>query len=351
MSRFGLRTLSALACLAGSLLASNASWAQPDGPLFTPEEMKQGIVMTGRDCAAYRSTVHVVASGVGLCFRYHLSTAGGRSDDVVYFLQGDHAVDKLAYDPAELDRTAEKLSTGYRRPAIYLARMGTDGSSGSARYRRTWLEVEATHLAIDAINARHGFRGIHLMGQSGGAHLTGALVGTRTDIGCAVPGSGRLAFDEQYRAAQAGRPQHERHYSPDTALAEVVQNSHEARILVVTDPNDQRVPSHMQTDFVRKVQHAGGRIAQFFVTATDPLNHGAVPYVRRAMAGCLAGRSDEEIGASLDRLSRERLAAKAAARQAAAQGTGTPPPPPPGAFPGPGGQPPHGPAIAYAPRR
>ena len=315
MSRFALSKLIAIACLAGALLAP-AARAQgpdfrPDGPLFSAEQIRQGISMTSADCAAYRSTVYVVAEGTGLCFRYYLSMAGGQSSDAVYFLQGDHPDDNLAYDPAALDRTAEGMSRGYRRPAVYLARMGTDGSSGWHRYRRTWLEVEATHLAIDAINARHGFRSIHVMGQSGGGHLTGALVGTRGNIGCAVPGSGRLAFDQAYEAHQARRPLYQRHYSPDTALSEVVRHSWTTRILVVTDPNDRRVPAHMQIGFVRSVQQAGGRISQFFIAATDELHHGATPYVRKAMAGCLAGRSDTEIAGSLDRMSQERWAAKA----------------------------------------
>jgi hypothetical protein len=298
---------------------------RPDGPLFTPEDMRRGIAMTERDCAAYSSTVYVVASGTGLCFRYYLSTSGGSGAEVVYFLQGDHPDDKLAYNPTELGRAAERMSIGYRRPAVYLARMGTDGSSGSERNRRTWLEVEATHLAIDAINARHGFRMIHVMGQSGGGHLTGSLVGTRRDIGCAIPGSGRLAFDQDYADRQARRPPEARHYSPDTALGAVVGNSARTRILVVTDPHDRRVPAHMQTGFVQAVQQGGGRIAQFFVAATDPLSHGVTPYVRRAMAGCLAGRSDDEIRASLDQMSRERWAAKIAAehRQGGSPQSGT----------------------------
>lgn len=311
------RTITALGLIAFLAAAPKASAQAADGPLFTAEQMAQGTVLSQAECNAYRSTVFVVASGTGLCFRYYLSVAGGTSDDAVYFLQGDRERDKLAYDPFRLDRTAEAMSRAYRRPAVYLARMGLDGSSGSHRYRRTWFEVEATHLAIDAINARHGFRMIHVMGQSGGGHLTGSLVGTRADIGCAVPGSGRLAFDRDYQAQQDRRPAALRHYSPDAALAQVVRHSATTRILVVTDPNDQRVPAHMQTGFVQEVQRAGGRIAQFYVTATDPLSHGAVPYMRAAMGGCLTGRTDAEIAGQLDRMSHERWAKHAEGQQAA----------------------------------
>lgn len=317
------RTITALGLAAILLGAAGARAQMPDGPLFTQDQMARGVVMSEADCAAYRSTVFVVASGTGLCFRYYLSTVGGSSADAVYFLSGDHEQEKLAYDPLRLDRVAQTMSRAYRRPAVYLARMGIDGSSGSHRYRRTWFEVEATHRAIDAINARHGFRMIHVMGQSGGGHLTGALVGTRGDIGCAVPGSGRLAFDEQYRARQARRPAHLRHYSPDAALAEIVRHSAATRILVVTDPVDRRVPAHMQTGFVEEVQRAGGRISQFYIAATDPLSHGSVPYIRAAMTGCLLGKTDAEIAGTLERMSQERWARHAResqpSRTAAAQ--------------------------------
>lgn len=322
--------LRTLLVTAGLSIASFGAWAQPysaqpDGPVFSPDQIAKGITMSAAECAVYRSTVYVTAEGTGVCFRYYLSTAGGASNQVVYFLSGDKNRKTFAFDPAKLDSKAASMSTEYHIPAIYLARMGLDGSSGlHRRYRRTWFEVEATHLAIDAINARYGFRMIHVMGQSGGGHLTGSLVGTRADIGCAVPGSGRLAFDSQYVSRQARRAPELRHYNPHDNLAQVVRHSMTERILVVTDPNDNRVPAHMQTPFVRDVQMAGGRIAQIFVTATDPLSHGATPYTREVMAACLSGRSDTEITATVIRLSEKRWTAYIAKHRQQIGGAGMP---------------------------
>lgn len=320
------KTVRAL-CLSALLVLSGAAQAQghqgqPDGPVFSPEQMRQGITMGAGECAAYRSTVFVTVQGQGLCFRYYLSTAGGTSSAVVYYLEGDKSPEQYAFDPAKFDERAARMSADYRMPAVYLARMGLDGSSGWHRYRRTWFEVEATSRAIDAINARHGFGTVHVMGQSGGGHLTGSLIGVRGDVGCALPGSGRLAFDEEYVRSEARkRDPALRHYDPHTRLAEVVRNSIRARILVVTDPADKRVPAAMQTGFVRDVQRAGGRIAQFFVTATDELSHGSTPYIRVAMKGCLQGASDGEIGAKLTALSAERWTHEIARRQVAPAGT------------------------------
>ncbi len=167
MFRMSARALCLVALLsvATSVVAQPAD-GRPDGPVFTPEQMTAGITMTAEECSVFRSTVYVMVQGTGLCFRYYLSTAGGDAAQAVYVLDGDKSEENRAFDPATFDRRAALLSNEYRRPVVLFARMGLDGSSGNHRYRRTWFEVEATHRAIDAINARHGFRAVHLIGQA-----------------------------------------------------------------------------------------------------------------------------------------------------------------------------------------
>lgn len=303
------------ACIAAMALAAGSSaWAQPrpaampDGPDFSPEQIQRGIELSPQQCAAYALTVFVEEQGVGVCFRYYISNAGGNAAEAVYWLSGDKSGPSSAYDPAALERTAVQMSQRYRRPAVYLARVGLDGSSGWHGWRRTFFEVMATNRAIDAINIRYGFRMVHVMGQSGGGHLTGSLIGLRRDIGCAVPGAGRLAFDERYRAGQMRRQPGLQHYDPATRIREVALQSRTTRILVVTDPNDRRVQLHFQSGFVAGVQRLGGRITQFFVGATDELSHAVSLYTREAMAGCLTGASDAEIEATLQRLNAFALA-------------------------------------------
>jgi hypothetical protein len=293
-----------------------------DGPVFSAAQLQQGVEIAPQHCALYASTVYVEAQGVGICFRYYLSNAGGGAAEAVYWLSGDKSGERLAFDPATFERQAMEMSRRYRRPAVYLARMGLDGSSGWHQgWRRTLFEVEVTSRAIDAINARHGFRLIHVMGQSGGGHLIGAFLGLRRDIGCAVPGSGALSFDPAYRARQSRRPEIAlRHYDPATRIREAAAQSRSTRILVVTDPDDTRVRLPFQSGFVEGVQRFGGRISQFYVVAFDELRHGVALYTREAMAGCLAGASDGEIHATL-----QRLVAFVQARHAAQQAGGRPP--------------------------
>ena len=71
-------------------------------------------------------------------------------------------------DTDDLARMAEQLSRQYKVPAIYLARVGIDGSSGDHRIRHTVLELNVTSAALDAIKQRHRFEGFHFIGQSGG---------------------------------------------------------------------------------------------------------------------------------------------------------------------------------------
>jgi hypothetical protein len=84
---------------------------------------------------------------------------------------------------------ARDISRTTGTTAIFLARMGIDGSSGSHRERRTMLELRVMNAALDALKRRHGYEGFHLVGQSGGSTLIGGILALRDDIGCAVPGS------------------------------------------------------------------------------------------------------------------------------------------------------------------
>src|SRR5205807_7381166 len=81
--------------------------------------------------------------------------------------------------------------------AIYLARIGVDGTSGNHTARKTLLELHLMNAALDALKQRHGFEAFHLVGQSGGSKLTGGLIAIRNDIVCAVPGSGPLASNKK----------------------------------------------------------------------------------------------------------------------------------------------------------
>ena len=83
----------------------------------------------------------------------------------------------------------DKISRPGLDTVIYLSRIRLEGSSGHHGLRRTMLELHVTNAALDAIKQRHGFRGFHIFGQSGGSTLTGGLLALRRDMG--VPSRAR----------------------------------------------------------------------------------------------------------------------------------------------------------------
>lgn len=286
---------------------------QTRAEIIPVSDMLRGTHVTQTECAAKRDAVWVTAYGHGFCIRYYLSAAGGDGLQPVVYLAGDQLG---LYDPntrsfkpnpknppnhRDVDFDTEKagrwmanFSKSTKAPAIYLARVGVDGSSGFHGIRKTVLELHAMNAALDAIKRRHRFTGFNLVGQSGGAKLVGGLLALRTDIACAVPGSGPLDIKTDTSPLDPGK-----RYFNAADFAPTIARTSTARILLVTDPADQRVLAEQQTGFVRKLRRAGGEAQQFFVRATDPLHHGVSRYANLAAAECMRGASDDEISVKL----------------------------------------------------
>ena len=137
-------------------------------------------------------------------------------------------------DPDRIQNSARALASRLRTPAIVIARQGTDGSSGWAALRRTRWEAEITSLALDAIKARHGVEKLHIVGQSGGGHLVGALAAIADDVACAVAGSAPLAINPEsfYRSEKIPAPQ--RFYNPVDQAATIAKKPG-LRLMLVTE--------------------------------------------------------------------------------------------------------------------
>lgn len=285
-------------------------------------DMVRGMTMTPAQCATIPQTVWLKTNGRDFCIRYYLSTTGGEGPRPVVFLQGDRLgklnlkTGEFALTPRDKDldtdnfvRAADSMSKQYRTTAIYLARAGIDGSSGNHRIRHTVLELNVTNMALDAIKQRHRFDGFHLIGQSGGSKLVGGMLALRSDIGCAVIGAGSL-----YRAGprRTASDVSNDYFNVSDAVSTIAQRR-ATRIMLVTDPEDQKVPEPAQTEFAHSLRNAGGQVEQFIVQATDESRHGVTGYARAAAAGCLRGDSTEAIAQNLQRLVERRLAAKAKA--------------------------------------
>src|SRR5215475_4783177 len=212
-------TIALRAAVAAAALAVTGAGAE----IIRKEDMLRGMTMTRDQCAATSQTLWLNVDKQDFCVRYYLSTAGGEGTRPVVFLQGDYfgnvdpktwrsqtpqwiptskdrnanvtfdaTVTYVDIDTDDLMKMADAFSKMAKTTAIYLARIGVGGTSGNHIFRKTLLELHLMNAALDAIKQRHGFEGFHLAGQSGGSTIVTGLAAGRSDIACAVSGSGRL---------------------------------------------------------------------------------------------------------------------------------------------------------------
>jgi len=312
-----VRSASAVA-LTGLLLTASGAAAD----IIKKEDMLRGIKTTRTQCEAIPQALWLNVDRQDFCVRYYLSTVGGDGLRPVVFLQGDY-FGKLAnnntwtdlgdttdINTEDLMRTADGFSKLAKTTAIYLARIGVDGTSGSHIYRKTQLELHLMNAALDAIKQRHGFQGFHLAGQSGGSKLVGGLIGMRHDIACAVSGSGPLSVP-----AKGSLPDPLRKYFDVAEQIPQIARNRSLRLFVITDRADSRVPVDQQIPFADKMRQAGHAIPQYFVEATDDRHHGVFEYTRLVASGCILGRSDKEIGTALGTLVQRNAAFNEMRRQ------------------------------------
>ena len=195
-------------------------------------------------------------------------------------------------DTGDLVKMADAFSKMAKTTAIYLGRIGIDGSSGNHVLRKTLIELDMMNAALDALKQRYGFEGFHLAGQSGGSRLVAGLAGMRGDVSCAVSGSGAVAPKGNTNATEPGRS----YFDP---VIPVMVKNQSLRFIMITDRADEIVPATQQIGFAEKVRRAGGHVPQFFVSATDDHHHGVLAYTQLAAAGCILGKSDIEIATAV----------------------------------------------------
>ncbi len=294
--------------LAAALTATTGASAE----IIKKEDMLRGVTITKAQCAAIDQAVWLNVSGRDFCVRYYLSTAGGEGPRPLVFMQGDYfgkldpktwtwidAGDTKDINTDDLMRLADGFSKMAKTTAIYLARIGVEGSSGNHTARKTVLELNLMSAALDAIKQRYGFEGFHLMGQSGGSKLVAGLIAQRRDIGCAIAGSGPLTTPGSPKVTDPART-----FFDVTRSVPLIAQNRALRLMLVSDPADKRVPIAQQTGFADKMRQAGRNIPQFMVESTEDEHHGVLIYSELVAAGCILGKTDAEIAQAVSTLVR-----------------------------------------------
>ena len=303
-----------------AVLATSAllSGGRARADILKKDDLLRGITMTRAQCDAVQQTLWLNVSGREFCVRYYLSTAGGEGSRPVIFLNGDSngpvdvtqdgagRVTLTWHDPSrardentdDLAGMADVFSKMAKTTAIYVARIGDNGTSGSHLSRKTLLELQLMNATLDALKQRYRFEGFNLVGESGGGRIAFGLGGMRGDIGCLVSSSGQLTSPLPF--SQRSDPGKTFEINVP-ALAQ----RHAMRQLIVSDPQDQQVPAATeQTPMVTKLRQAGGAVTQFFVKSTDDNHHGVVEYAEIVIAGCVLGKRDADISEAIQTIVR-----------------------------------------------
>jgi len=260
--------------LAGAMLGAFLGVTDAGAEIFKKEDLLRGVTITHQQCDATAQTLWLNVRGRDFCVRYYLSTAGGEGSRPVVFLDGDQlgkfnlktwtwtdtsvARDR---DTDELVSLADAFSKMAKTTAIFLARIGVDGTSGLHMSRKSLLELDLMNAALDAFKQRYKFEGFHLAGQSGGSKIMAGLIPLRHDIACAVFGSGRLSTPESPKSSDPARS----YFDVNIPAIAAVAKDHLLRPIVVTDKTDKRVPAESQIGFVDRMRKLGRQVPEFFV--------------------------------------------------------------------------------------
>ena len=300
--------------LAAVLLAVAAVAADPAGAeIITKEEKQRGTSITREECVARPQTLWLNVYSEDYCVKYYLSTAGGEGSRPVVILNGDSngPIDSQNWDwkdPSKIKETdtnklvdlADRFSKWSRTTAIYIGRIGVDGTSGTHLSRKTLVEINLMDLALDALRQRYQFEGFHLVGQSGGGRLVFGLAEMRRDVGCLVSTSGGIVT----RASVPRTDDPGKTYFDITGNVKFLARNRDLRIIVLSDPEDKKVPmATRQTPMVDKLKEEGHAVLHLSVETTDRNRHGALrAYGPVAVGGCVRQKSDDQIAAAIDKV-------------------------------------------------
>ena len=281
--------------------------------IIRKEDMVRGITMTREECAAKPQTFWLNIYGRDYCLRYYLSTAGGEGTRPVIILNGDSvsAIDVKGWkwknpsdaqddDTDKLQRAADRFSKSAKTTAIYLGRIGVEGTSGSHLARKTLVEVNLMDAGLDALRKRHQFEGFHLVGQSGGGKLVFGLAEMRRDVGCLISTSGGLISSSSDKRTNDPA---KTYFDIEDNIKFLARNR-DLRIIVISDPEDKQVSTaKRQAPMVDSLRDEGHKVLHLEVEATDAKHHGTLfAYGTVAMAGCVSKKTDEEIMQVIDKV-------------------------------------------------
>lgn len=285
---------------------------------FSEVELQRGKKITESACRQLSNAVWVSHAYGTECIRYYpsggltqggadsLDGAGSVHKIAVLFFDGDHLNGTFVLSnygkitPQKLLDSAQRLYAQYKVPYIFVARPGLYGSSGEHRQRRRPKEFHSLNAAVDAIKARYGLEQVVFAGQSGGSAVAAALLTLgRTDVKCAVTGSGNYAVNElaYIKILKAGG--NPRRGCDGTGYCDAydviehvdgIAQDPRRQIYMLGDPHDENTVFALQRKFFEKVQQAGHAVRLMEAEGRGPERHGLAYLTVKVAAACARDR-------------------------------------------------------------
>lgn len=323
-----LRPAPAGLVLAALVAAGPGHAAPPSGTVF--KHVLSAQALSEPLCHAAPNRIFIATDEGSECVAYAVTTGFEDQRRAVIFLDGDASPEKATgpgarvkgYDTTLklLQRWSDRLKVRY----IAISRLGLNGSSGNHGERRKPRETLILDAAIDLIKARLGLDTIALAGQSGGSTIAASLLSLgRTDVACAVLGSGAFELVDLHRATLAAKGKAVERSKLDDGMfdpardADLIARDPRRRVFVIGDEADTRTPWDQQTRYAGQLKSLGHHAALIPIEAAGELDHSATRYTIPTAGGCLTGTTDEKLERANQTLSKKAGTAEAHARPAA----------------------------------
>lgn len=177
-------------------------------PTWTKKGMLRGASSTEQECIR-PDRVWVHDEKTGYCIRYFKNQASPADGVAIFFFSGDYVGSdwdefgqpiRATYGGGEgiaLFRSIKRLTKSSKNNLLLVvSRPGQLGSSGDHKEKYKRHESRVMNAAIDQIKSKYNVNEVVLAGHSGGATLVANLLSKRSDVSCAVMGSGAIALGE-----------------------------------------------------------------------------------------------------------------------------------------------------------
>lgn len=306
-----MRTATLPCCvLVAAISSSPPAWAAAPVTFsaagdYSEDALLRGVQATQAQCDAVSGTVWVDAGPHGqACIKYWSAgfptAASGRA---IVFFHGDLLVGigktakgYLNNSPQKTQRDIELTARKLDAPYVFIGRPGTFGSSGKHKERRRAAESALLSSALDQIQQRLKIRELVVVGQSGGGHVTAALLTRRSDIVCAVPTS--APSSPRLRWTLMGLKKDTTGYADSYEPTEHLDKARvhpRLRVFVLGDPSDQKVPWASQTVLADKLATLGIPVEVFQGQGAGPEAHGLPNSGREVASWCFRDLPTAEI--------------------------------------------------------